>query len=272
MKTLSGKVAVVTGATRGVGKGIAMSLGEQGATVYITGRTVDESQAVVPLPGTIQQTAEEVTQLGGQGIAIRCDHRSDEQVKAVFDQIEREQGRLDILVNNAWAGYEGYTDGRYGSPDEPFWERPVSYWDDNMVGVRWTYASTVFAAPLLIKHGGLIINLSFHVPEPGNPAYGVAKIATDRLTWEMAHRLKPHHVAVMSLYPGLVRTESVMVNAQYFDMSNSESPQFTGRAVAALAADAEIMKRTGQNLIVAKLALEYDFDDVDGKRPHPIWE
>jgi dehydrogenase/reductase SDR family member 1 len=141
-----------------------------------------------------------------------------------------------------------------------------------MDGVRWAYAASVFAAPLLIKQGGVIINISFHVPDAVNPAYGVAKTATDRLTWEMSAQLKPHNVAVMSLYPGLVRTENVMVNAQYFDMSNSESPQFTGRAIAAVAADSQVMSRTGQNFVVAKLAREYNFDDVDGKRPVPVWE
>jgi NAD(P)-dependent dehydrogenase (short-subunit alcohol dehydrogenase family) len=272
MGRLSDKVALVTGASRGVGKGIAMGLGEEGATVYITGRTVEEGKGAVPLAGTIGGTAAEVNRLGGEGIAVRCDHRDDAQVEATFQQIDREQGRLNILVNNAWAGYEGYSDGRYPPPHVPFWERPVGYWDENLAGVRWAYVASVYAAKRMVKQGsgGLIVNISFGVSNPGNPSYGIAKIGTDRLTWEMAHLLKDHNIAVVSLYPGLVRTENVLLNAQWFDMSNSESPQFTGRAVAALAADPNVMERSGQVLVVAKLAHEYDFDDIDGKRPLPV--
>jgi dehydrogenase/reductase SDR family protein 1 len=273
MGRLSGKVAVVTGASRGVGRGIALSLGAEGATVYITGRTVDEKQAAVPLTGTIQTTADEVTQAGGKGIAIRCDHRDDEQVKAAFKQVMDEQGKLDILVNNAWAGYEGYHDNTHWYPNAPFWEKPLSYWDVNMDGLRWTYISTAIAAPYLIANkGGLIVNISFGVPEAGNAPYGVAKIGTDRLTWEFAHQLKKHKVAVVSLYPGLVRTEGVIKNAKYFDMTKSESPEFTGRAVVALAVDSKVRRKTGQIFVVGKLAREYDFDDIDGTRPEPIGE
>jgi NAD(P)-dependent dehydrogenase (short-subunit alcohol dehydrogenase family) len=271
MQPLQGKVALVTGASRGVGKGIAMSLGEAGATVYVTGRTLDEKQAAVPLAGTVTQTAEEVTRLGGRGIAIRCDHHDDAQVEAAFRQIQAEQGRLDILVNNAWAGYEGYATGSHYPPNFPFWQKPISYWDENLAGVRWTYVSTVFAAPMMVEQrGGLIVNISFGVPEPGNPAYGVAKSATDRLSWEFAHQLREYNVAALSLYPGLVRTEGVLLNAQYFDMSKSESPQFTGRAVAALAPDPDVIQRSGQVFVVAKLAQEYGFDDIDGTRPAPV--
>lgn len=271
MQWLQGKVALVTGASRGVGKGIAMSLGEAGATVYVTGRTLDEKQAAVPLAGTITGTADEVTRLGGRGIAVRCDHRDDTQVEAVFQRIQAEQGRLDILVNNAWAGYEGYATGSHYPPDFPFWQKPISYWDENLAGVRWTYITSVFAAKMMTgQRGGLIVNISFGVPEPGNAAYGVAKSATDRLTWEFAHQLREYNIAVVSLYPGLVRTENVLLNAQYFDMTKSESPQFTGRAVAALAADPAIMERSGQTFVVARLAQEYEFDDIDGTRPAPV--
>jgi dehydrogenase/reductase SDR family protein 1 len=270
MNTLAGKVALVTGASRGVGKGIAMSLGEAGATVYVTGRTVDEARPTVPLAGTVHETAAEVTHLGGKGIAVPCDHRDDAHVEAVFERIRREQGKLDILVNNAWRGYEGWVDGRYASQPGPFWEKPLSLWEENLDGVRWAYVATMFGARLMSEAGrGLIVNISFGVPEAGNPAYGIAKIAADRLAWEMGQLLKAHNVAVVSLYPGLVRTENVMANAQWFDLSNSQSPQFTGRAVAALAADPQVMERTGQVLVVARLAGEYGFDDIDGKRPTP---
>ncbi len=271
MGRLSDKVALVTGASRGVGKGIAMSLGEEGATVYITGRTVEEGKAAVPLAGTVGSTAAEVTRLGGKGIAVRCDHHDDAQVEAVFQQIDREQGKLNILVNSAWRGYEGYADGRYPPPNVPFWERPIDYWDENLDGIRWAYVASVFAVKRLVKQdsGGLIVNISNPSPNPGNPAYNTAKVAVDRLTFEMGHLLKEHNIAVISLYPGLVRTENVMMNAQWFDMSNSESPQFTGRAIASLAADPKVMEKTGQTLVVAKLAQEYNFDDIDGKRPVP---
>jgi NAD(P)-dependent dehydrogenase (short-subunit alcohol dehydrogenase family) len=214
------------------------------------------------LSGSIHQTAEEVTRQGGQGIAVRCDHRDDEQVEAVFQRVKDEQGRLDILVNNAWAGYEGYVDGRHFPPQYPFWDKPIAFWDENLAGVRWAYVASWYAAPLLIaRSGSLIANISFN-PEPGNPAYGAAKAAVDRLTSDMAHDLRQHNVAVVSLYPGLVRTEGVLLNAQYFDMSTAESPQFTGRAVVALAADPNLMQKSGQAFVVARLAHEYNFDDV----------
>jgi NAD(P)-dependent dehydrogenase (short-subunit alcohol dehydrogenase family) len=271
MVDLRGKVAVVTGASRGVGKGIALGLGEAGATVYITGRTYDDDEATVPLAGTLQQTAAEVTHLGGRCTAVRCDHDDDAQVEAVFEQVVQEQGRLDLLVNNAWAGYEGYHQDIYFAPNHPFWEKPISYWDANLVGVRWAYVASLLAVRKMVSQAsGLIVNISFGVPEAGNPAYGIAKTAVDRLSWELAHQLRPHHIAAVSLYPGLVRTEGVLKAAQYFDLSNSESPQFTGRAVAALAGDPLIMQKTGQALVVARLAQDYNFDDVDGKRPVPI--
>jgi dehydrogenase/reductase SDR family member 1 len=271
MAKLSGKVALVTGASRGIGKGIAESLGAEGATVYITGRTVDEKNPTIPLVGTIHATAEAVTQAGGKGIAIACDHRDDEQVKAVFKRIKKEQGQLDILVNNAWAGYEVFHAGKYFAPEAPFWKKPLSYWDINLDGVRWNYVATALALPQMIKQkSGLIVNISFAQANPGNPAYAIAKTATDRLTWEVAHQAKEHNIAVICLYPGLVRTEGVMKFAKYFDMSNSESPQFTGRAVVALATDEQRMEKTGQVFVVAKLAQDYDFDDIDGNRPQPI--
>ncbi|MBN2501450.1 MAG: SDR family NAD(P)-dependent oxidoreductase [Anaerolineales bacterium] len=271
MSKLTGKVALVTGASRGIGKGIALSLGEAGATVYITGRTTAENQAAVPLTGSITTTTEEVTTRGGEGIAIQCDHNVDEQVQAVFEHIQADQGRLDILVNNAWKGYEGYHTNRYPPPLFPFWERPVTFWDENLAGVRWSYVATTLAAPLMVaQEHGLIVNISFGALTPGNVAYNIAKSATDRLTVEVAHSLKSHNVSVVSLYPGLVRTEGVLLNAEYFDLSNSESPEFTGRAVVALAADERVHKKSGDALVVAELAQEYDFNDIDGNRPLPL--
>ncbi len=254
-----------------MGKGIAVALGEAGATVYITGRTVDEKQVMVPLAGSIHDTAAAVTEAGGRGIAVQCDHRDDAQVWGVIEQIEREQGRLDILVNNAWGGYEGYATGAYPPPSVPFWERPISFWDENMDGVRWTYVTSVYAVPLIVRQPhSLIVNISFSPLTPGNPAYNAAKTAVDRMTFDMAARLREHETAVIALHPGLVRTEIVLKDAQWFDMSNSESPQFTGRAVCALFSDPAVMEKSGKSFIVARLAQEYDFDDVDGKRPTPM--
>jgi dehydrogenase/reductase SDR family protein 1 len=274
MKSLAGKVALVTGASRGVGKGIARGLGEAGAIVYITGRTVEEGKAVVNLPGTIYQTAEEVSSLGGKGIAVRCDHTNDEEVQAVFQRIQAEQGRLDILVNNVWGGYEHFNDGTEFWNEKGFWTAPLSRWDKSFqAGVRAHYVASVFAAPMMItQQSGLIVNISFFAAQRDDKgvAYGAAKAADDRMAACMAHELREHNVAVVSLYPGLVRTESVMKAAEYFDLSNSESPQFVGRAVAALAADPSIMQKSGRTLVVAALAQEYGFTDVDGRQPRPL--
>ena len=274
MKSLAGKVALVTGASRGIGKGIALGLGEAGATVYITGRTVEEGKAAVDLPGTINVTAEEVSKLGGNGIAIHCDHTNDAEVKDVFQRIQDEQDRLDILVNNVWGGYEHFNDRTEFWKEKGFWTVPLARWDKMFqAGVRAHYIASVLAAPMLIaQHSGLIVNISFFAAQKDNAgvAYAVAKAADDRMAACLAHELHEHNVAAVSLYPGLVRTESVMKAAQYFDLSNSESPQFIGRAVAALANDPNLMQKSGQVLVAAALALEYGFTDIDGKQPRPL--
>jgi dehydrogenase/reductase SDR family protein 1 len=274
VKTLTGKVALVTGASRGVGKGIALGLGEAGATVYITARTELEGSAAVALPGTIHQTADEVSRLGGQGIAIRCDHTNDEEVKRVFERIRNEQQHLDILVNNVWGGYEFFNDGTEFWNEKGFWTVPLSRWDKSFqAGVRAHYTASVFAAPLMIaQRSGLIVNISFFASrrDDRGVSYAAAKAADDRMASAMAHELREHNVAVVSLYPGLVRTESVLKAAEHFDLSNSESPQFIGRVVAALAADTNVMQKSGQTLVAAQVALEYGFHDIDGKQPRPI--
>ena len=272
MKSLTGKVALVTGASRGVGKGIALGLGESGATVYITGRTLKDGQSAAKLPGTIHQTADEVTNLGGQGIAVQCDHRNDDEVQAVLERIQAEQNRLDILVNNVWGGYEHYTDGTEFWKEKGFWNMPVARWDAMFqAGVRAHYVASVLAAPVMIaQKSGLIVNISFFAAQRNDRgvAYGVAKAASDHMATCMAHELRDHNVTALSLYPGLVRTESVL--KADFDLSNSESPQFIGRAIAALATDPQIMLKSGQILVAATMAHEYGFTDVDGKQPRPI--
>ena len=273
MTSLTGKVALVTGASRGIGKGIALALGEAGATVYITGRTVKEG-AVVDLPGTIHQTVDEVEQVGGTCIAIRCDHTDDEQVRAVFEQIGSEQGRLDILVNNVWGGYEHFYDGTEFWLEKGFWDAPLSRWDKMFqAGTRAHYVCSALAAPLMIaQQSGVIVNLSFFAAQKDDHGvcYSVSKAADDRMVACMAHDLRDYNVAAVSLYPGLVRTESVMRAAEHFDLSNSESPQFIGRAIAALAADPQIMHKSGQILVAATVAQEYGFTDIDGKQPRAM--
>jgi dehydrogenase/reductase SDR family member 1 len=255
--SLDGRVAVVTGATKGVGRGVARELAQQGARVFATGRSAGDQQLI----------DERIT-------AVQCDHRSDTEVKAAFDRILREANRIDILVNNVWGGYERMVENGSFTWPKPFWEQPLWRWDAMFsAGVRAHYRASQLAAPAMIAKGrGLIVNISFWAAQKhiGNVAYGVSKAATDKMTADMATELKPHGVVIVSLYPGLVRTEKVMEAAQYLDLSNSESPEFIGRAVAALAAEPNVVRYTGQVLVAASLAKTYGFTDIDGKTPRPL--
>jgi NAD(P)-dependent dehydrogenase (short-subunit alcohol dehydrogenase family) len=185
-----------------------------------------------------------------------------------------EQERLDILVNTVWGGYENMVENGEFTWTKPFWKQPVWRWDAMFdAGVRAYYVASVHAARTMVaQRSGLIANVSFWAAQKhiGNVAYGVSKAATDKLTADMAHELRQYGVAVVSLYPGLVRTEKVMEAASFLDLSNSESPEFIGRAVASLASDPNIIERSGQVLVAAALAQEYGFTDVDGKQPHPL--
>jgi dehydrogenase/reductase SDR family protein 1 len=255
--SLDGRVAIVTGATQGVGRGAAHELAHHGARVFITGRSVPGHEPLDP-----------------QITAIRCDHRLDLQVEAAFNLILREADAIDILVNNVWGGYERMVeDGAFTWP-RPFWEQPLWRWDAMFsAGVRAHYQASQLAAPSMIaQRRGLIVNISSWAAQKhiGNVAYGVSKAATDKLTADMAAELKPHGVAVVSLYPGLVRTEKVMEAAAWLDLTNSESPEFIGRAIAALAADPDVLRHTGKVLVAAALATEYGFTDIDGKTPRPL--
>ncbi len=274
MQKLKDKVTVVTGASRGVGSGIALGLGEAGTTVYVTGRTPEGGEGREGLAGTIHQTAEAVTVQGGRGMAVRCDHRHDQAVEALFTQVMSEQGRLDILVNNIWGGYENIVEDGVYTWENPFWLQPLWRWDAMFqAGVRAHFVANHFAAKTMVEQqSGLIVNISYWAGQKymNNLMYGLAKIATDRMAADMAHELRAYYVAAVSLYPGLVRTEAVMRAAEHFDLSNSESPQFIGRTVAALAADPNIMAKSGRVLVAAALAEEYGFTDVDGKQPRPL--
>lgn len=264
----SGYVAVVTGASRGAGKGIAVALGAAGATVYVTGRTRNEGDA--PLPGTVDATATAVTEAGGKGIAVYCDHRDDAQVQALFELVEREQGRLDILVNNATSLHDALTQ------KGPFWEKPLALtelWD---VGMRSHYTASWYAAPLLLKTGGgLVVNTSSFGGRiyMHGPAYGAGKAAVDKMTHDMAVDFRPHGVAVVSIWMGLLLTERTqrVFDAEpemYADlMATCESPQLTGRVIDALYKDEQRLERSGKVWIGAELAMEYGVTDVDGRQP-----
>jgi NAD(P)-dependent dehydrogenase (short-subunit alcohol dehydrogenase family) len=205
---------------------------------------------------------------------IRCDHRLEHDVNSAFSLILREFKTIDVLVNNVWGGYEHMLENGVFTWSKPFWEQPLWRWDSMFAaGVRAHYQASQLAAPSMIaQRRGLIVNISFWASQKhvGNVAYGVSKAATDKLTSDTAAELKPHGVAVVSLYPGLVRTEKVMESAQWLDLTNSESPEFIGRTVAALAADPDVLRHSGEVLVAARVAIEYGFTDIDGKIPRPL--
>jgi NAD(P)-dependent dehydrogenase (short-subunit alcohol dehydrogenase family) len=281
MGALSGKVAVVTGASRGIGKGIALVLGGEGATVYVTGRTVSKGSAA--LPGTVGETAAEIEKRGGKGVAVQVDHAQDEQVAALFERVRREQGRLDILVNNAIAIPPELT--RPGG----FWEKPLSNWEMIDVGLRSYFTAAWHAAKIMVpQNSGLIVAISGYVgvTYTFSPIFGTCKTAADRMARDMAIELKPHNVASLSLWQGFTYTERAQQNlkivpgmAAQLNSAAGSSVEFPGRVIAALAKDPEAMKRSGGTFIAAELAQRYGITDVDGRtipslraeRGAPIW-
>lgn len=281
MGALSGRVAVVTGASRGIGKGIACALAEEGATVYVTGRTVDAGTN--PLPGTLGETVAEVEKRGGKGIAVKLDLQDDASIAALFDQVRREQGRLDVLVNNAMAIPPEMTQ-RLG-----FWEKPLSNWEIWDTGARAAFVAAWHAARIMApQKSGLIVALSGYVgvTYTYDVIFGTTKTATDRMARDMAKELKPHNVASLSLWQGFTYTERAQENlktipgmAQQLNSAVGSSPEFPGRVIAALAKDANIMARSGGTFINAELAQEYGVTDIDGRtipslretRGAPLW-
>jgi NAD(P)-dependent dehydrogenase (short-subunit alcohol dehydrogenase family) len=284
---LTGKVALVTGASRGIGKGIALVLAEQGATVYVTGRTVNEGDYY--LPGTVGSTAAECTERGrssgGSGVAVACDHGDDAAVAQLFKQIADEQGRLDILVNNAFSLSDDLLEPK------GFWDKPLSnleMWD---VGVKSNYVAAWHAAKLMVaQKSGLIVAISGFaaVTYTYGTIFGTSKSAVDRMARDMAIELEPHGVASLALWQGLTLTEKAKDNlAKMGDQMTTSitsmqgsSVEHPGRVVAALAADPDVMKRSGGEFVTAELAQEYGLTDVDGAvirsaratRGSPIWK
>jgi NAD(P)-dependent dehydrogenase (short-subunit alcohol dehydrogenase family) len=264
MKPLAGRIALVTGASRGIGKGCALELGAAGATVYASGRTVREGSA--ELAGSLERTAHELEELGGRALPVACDHADDEQVRGLFQRIEKEQGRLDVLVNCAYSA-PVFEDGA------PFWQTPLACYDQvNDVGTRSAYVATWFAAQLMTRQrSGSIFNISssgavhfFH-----HVAYGMGKAALDKLTKDTGFQLREHGVAVVSLWPFFARTELVLervAQGMKLPLDGAESQRFTGRAVVALACDPKLLEKSGKRYTVRELADEY-VRDVDGSLP-----
>ncbi len=268
MSKVEHPVAVVTGASRGAGAGIARALGARGATVYVTGRTVTPGSA--PLPGTIHETAEAVTASGGKGIAVQVDHADDGQIKTLFEQVEREQGRLDILINNVATIHDDLI--KPGG----FWERSIELADILTLGLRCHYISSFYAAPMMVRaKSGLIgFTSSFgSVCYMHGAAYGAQKAGVDKFAADMAVDLKDHNVATASIWMGPLVTERTKKALgerpdQYEGfMAQAETPEFTGLLFAALFDDPDLMSLSGQTFIGAELALRYELKDVGGKQP-----
>ena len=290
--SLSGKVCIVTGATRGLGKGIALQLGEKGAKVYVTGRTRNPPKGT-KVGGSLQDTVSEIEARGGTCVPIQCDHKNDKDIERLFEQVKQENdGQLDILVNNAYSAVHAITSNMRVS----FWDQPMSMWDDvNNVGLRNHYICSIYAARLMVpRRKGLIVNIS----SPGglrylfNVPYGIGKEACDRMAADCAFELSKHNVAFVSLWPGAVGTENMisllddaieeaqkqsddvgpsknLISArkskEYFE--NGETTEFPGQCIAALAADPNIMKKSGKILLTCDLAREYGLQDAPGHVP-----
>jgi NAD(P)-dependent dehydrogenase (short-subunit alcohol dehydrogenase family) len=264
---LEGKVVLVTGASRGIGKGIALELGASGTITYLTARSAE----------ALSMTAAEIKELGGEAIPLVCDHGNDDEVLAVFDEIRHRHGILDILVNNASPDFSQMVGRR-------FWEIPFELIGQCLdIGPRSNFVTSSLAARMMIERGcGLIVNVSSHGAEDYilSAPYGAGKAAIDKLTRDMALELRAHNVALVSLWPGLVKTEQLMsqaiarpdgrLEAYGLDLSIGESPRFSGRAIVALAIDPLLMERSGGSFPASRLAREHGFTDIDGSLPPEV--
>ncbi|GAE31393.1 SDR family NAD(P)-dependent oxidoreductase [Alkalihalobacillus hemicellulosilyticus] len=275
MKPLKGKIALVTGGSRGAGRCIALELGKAGATVYITGRSVI-GNATNQWPGTIDDTASQINASGGKGIAIRCDHTNDAETEAVISSIRKEQGKLDLVINNVWGAHD------LGVEAKPFWELPLKNWDTMFTaGVRAQLATNHFAIPLLRENkAALIVHTTFwdHNKYAGQFYYDLAKNALVRMAYGLSLELKQDNITVLAVSPGFMRTELVLKHhgsdeehwEESEDLRRTESPFYIGRGITALASDPNIMEKSGQVLKVGDLAKEYQFTDIDGRYVPPF--
>lgn len=282
LQPLKGKVALVTGGTRGIGRGIALQLGEQGALVYVTGRTLKAKEGSF---GSLEDTAAEIKSRGGECIPVQCDHENDAQIFSLFQRIQVEQnGKLDILVNNAYKGVVEI----FNNTAKKFWETKPEIWDDiNNVGLRNHYLCTVYAARMMVENKqGLIVNISSFggASYIFNVAYGVGKCAVDRMAVDCGIELKKHNVTMISLYPGPVKTElcTELVNSEKttqgleasqlkkFDKTremfmNGETTEFSGKIIAHLATNPNMIKYTSKVVIGADYAYQFGIKDIDGR-------
>lgn len=258
-------VAVVTGASRGVGKGVALALGSAGWTVYVTGRgRVDDGSP-------LRKCADEINERGGTGVAVVCDHRDDEAIAALFARVgDEHDSRLDLLVNNVWASPRGF-----GGFDTPFWERPLSDWDSLIgVGLRAHYVASVEAARMMTaRKSGLIANISSFGTRGHlhSVLYGMSKAGLDKMASDMGAELAPHGVQTVSLWPGIVLTEKLAASGLEtvagFPVADAESPEFVGKVIAALFSDPTLPERSGHTFVTAELAVEYSITDDAGNQP-----
>jgi NAD(P)-dependent dehydrogenase (short-subunit alcohol dehydrogenase family) len=278
---MNNAIALVTGASRGAGRGVALELGAAGTTVYVSGRSVDGGPTTDNVPGTIDETARQVTARGGHGIAVPCDHTDDASVEALFRRIRDDHGRLDVLVNNVWGGYEN-SECR-PLPMVPFWEQPIVQWEGMFTaGVRAYLVASRLAVPMMLpQKRGLIVNTTANLqvlPYLRNLFYDLSKNAAARLAWAMAQELREQGIAVVAVAPGFMRTERVVEAFRRAGAENAldgpggpkETTAYLGRAVVALATDPRVIEKTGELLEVGALAREYGFTDINGTQPAPF--
>ncbi len=271
--SLSGRVVLVTGASRGVGRGIASVFGETGATVYVTGRS-SGGHTTESLPGSFDEVAEIVNERGGRGIGVRCDHTRSAEIEALIGRIRRDHGRLDVLVNNAWGGYEAHDAARF---DAPFHESDVlKHWNGMFdAGVKAHLLTTKLALSLLLESApALLVSTTAWDRDRylGNLVYDLAKNALHRMVKDLAFELRDRSVTPLCVAPGFTRTERVMEahRAQAFDLEPTESPEYVGRGIVCLAADAAVSAQAGRVLKSGELARTYGFTDIDGRSVPPF--